>query len=190
MIPKEKLMVKVKKLTVGFGLLFLFQVVMLIYVNLTQMQMHMGYDASGHYLTVLEMWKQKAWMLDNWQRNTSLLFDTSAPLAVWLMPVFHNVFTAYGTANLIIDGVLIVAVWMLARELDLVTEARLFILCVLFCPYLGINFNNYNDLMYFSMMYTNCAPYNVKLLLTVLFWLGFVSLQNKNFRGGCRVSIV
>ena len=64
-----------------FFLLASVQMIAIVYINLTQMPYHMGYDASAYYLKAAEIWKHKTLFISHWAEQTTLELDTSLPLA-------------------------------------------------------------------------------------------------------------
>lgn len=159
------------------------QALVLVYINLTQMKYHMGYDASSYYLKALEMYKQGTIFITNWTEQTTLYFDSPVPLAALLMNIFHDVFISYGVANLIIDLCIFVVVWKIFEKLSIEYMVRLIIFNILLCPYVVADFTNDNDANYFSSLITSGAWYGVKLMISLLFMYMFIVLSDKKQTG-------
>ena len=62
--------------------MFIGQVFMLAVFNLTQMQYHMGFDASSYYLKAMEMAKQGTPFIKEWVDQTTLYFDAAVPFEI------------------------------------------------------------------------------------------------------------
>ena len=160
--------------------LFIFiQLLLLFYVNLTQMKYHIGYDASTFYLRSIELWKQhKLFQPQFFCHQTTFLLDAPAPLSALLMYIFPDVFLASGIANLIIVFFTIKLSWNIAKELKISCEGRLILLNIFLSPHLSIHFDNANDLGYFSNVLTSFAGYSVKLLCVLVFVYVFFLIRN------------
>lgn len=155
------------------------QTLVLAYINLTQMKYHMGFDASSYYLKALEMYKQGTIFVTNWSEQTTLYLDSAVPLAALLMNVFHNIFISYGLANLIVDLCIFSVIWKIFEKLNIEYMIRLIVFNILLCPYIVADFNNVNDVFYFSSLLTSGAWYGVKLMISVLFMYIFIDLSEK-----------
>jgi len=152
--------------------ILVFQLVNLVYENIFRLEYHLGYDASGHFLKSYEMQKQGKLLIDHWSDTSSLFWDTSGPLAAVFIRFTGKVFASYGLANMIITVFVLIAFCAVLDKLGVGTKYKLLGMIVILCPFLGVNFSNYNDLQYFSMMWVNSAPYNVKVLMTLGYlWL-------------------
>ena len=86
----KKLIYKLLTIITFIGVVSQFGI--LIFINLTQMKYHMGFDASSYYLKALEMYKQGTIFVKNWTDQTTLYFDSAVPLAAFLMNIFKNIF--------------------------------------------------------------------------------------------------
>lgn len=162
-----------------FCLLF-YEMIMLCYVNLTQLSYHMGYDASSYYLKAIEIWKQKTLFIDHWVEQTTLYFDSPVPLAALFMFIFKDIFLSYGVANLIIDFFMILFLIRIMKKLKLSPLAVMVVLSIFLCPFISPNFGNSNDLGYFSCILTSCSCYSVKILISFMVLDCFLMLSKKN----------
>ncbi|MDD2970502.1 MAG: hypothetical protein PHE02_00025 [Lachnospiraceae bacterium] len=168
----EEKYIKIAKkiLWIGMGALVLMQIFMILYVNLFQMPYHLGYDVSSYMMKAIEVWRQKTLFIDHWYHQTTLYIDNAMPIASLLYGMTGNIFLSYGIANCIISGLLLTVFYGICKSLELGKVSTLALLNLFLCPYLMESLNNWNDLGYFSMMFTSMASYGVKTLtiLTVL----------------------
>lgn len=153
------------------------QMLMLGYINLTQMQYHMGYDASSYYLKAIEMWKQGTPFITHWVNQTTLYFDSAVPIAAFFMNIFHNIFLSYGLANYLVDILIVLVLVKILKELNVSTLGKAFAINLAICPYLSLTFNNANDTAYFSSILTSGCWYGVKLLFSLLFIYAWILLK-------------
>lgn len=152
-------------------LLLLIQVGMIIYYNLFQGQYYLGYDASVYYLQVVETWKQKQLLLDNWAWQTTLNWDAPVLLASLFYGFMGNVFVSMGLANLIFIALFCLVLHSIMRQLELSNFAMLLFFCIIFTPYISMS-DRANNLQYYFMMYVDSAAYLVKIL--IIFFLFYV----------------
>jgi len=164
--------------------ILIFQLINLIYENLFRLEYHLGYDASGHFLKAYEMQKQGTLLVDHWSDTSSLFWDTSGPLAAIFIKITGRVFASYGLANLIISTFVLIAFVAVLDKFGVDIKFKLLGMIVILCPFLGVNFSNYNDLQYFSMMWVNSAPYNVKMLMTLGYLWIILSIREKTKANG------
>ncbi|MCI2047786.1 MAG: hypothetical protein LKJ90_08735 [Faecalibacterium sp.] len=153
--------------------LFAAQFCFIAWLNLTQLRYHISTDSSCEFLKVYEMWHQGTLFPQQWVDTTMLHLDAPDLLAACLMPLFHEVFTAFGVANTVISILLVLALAAVLRQLHIGPVPGMFALNLVFCPYL-VTFYNDSDLGYFSCLLTSAAYYSVKVLLLLLFlalWL-------------------
>lgn len=54
-------------------LLFVYELLMIGYINLTKMEYYTGNDAFGFYLKAVEIWRQKTLFPANWAEQTILI---------------------------------------------------------------------------------------------------------------------
>lgn len=157
------------------------QLFVIIYINLFCLDRYIGFDCSTYYLQAMEMWKQKTFFPLNWEFQTTLLWDSPVTLAVPLYGLINNIFTAYGIANIIVCGLLTIALWNLQKELGCSTRSKLIFLLLFFSPYYTAT-NSANNLGYFSMIFTSMSAYSVKLLIVILLWQTFLILDREGIK--------
>ncbi len=148
--------------------MMLLQFMAVVYVNLFQMHRHMGYDVSSYMIKAIEVWKQKTLFVDFWQHQTTLYIDNAMPVAALLYGISGDIFTSYGIANIIVALLLLLVYYSICKELNLQKTAALICMNLFLCPFLIEDLNNWNDLGYFSMMFTSMASYGVKSLTVLL----------------------
>lgn len=158
----------IKVLTICTFVILCWQIIMLGYINLTQMQYHIGFDSSSFYLKATQMWKQKTLFCENWVEQTNLYIDTTAPLAALIYGLTQNIFFSYGLANFICDLALLFVMWKILKQLKVSSLASLICLNLLICPYFPAAFNNANDVGYAASVLTSGNWYGVRMLLMLL----------------------
>lgn len=168
-------------LTLLFLLLFLFQLGAMVYVNLTQMQYHVGYDASSYYLKAVEIWKQKTLLIGNWSEPTTLSLDSPVPLAALFYGITDDIFLSYGMANILVVAALLYTFYRILQHMNLDTMPKLISLNFLLCPFVTY-VDNLNDLGYFACMITSFNAYGVKMLIVLMVIRAVMEIQKKQIR--------
>lgn len=146
------------------------QMGVILYVNLFQMKYHLGYDVSSYMMKAVEVWRQKTLFIDHWNHQTTLYIDNAMPIASLLYGITHDIFISYGIANCIVSALLLFVFLGICKSLGFNSSSSLISANFFVCPYIMQGLNNWNDLGYFSMMFTSMASYGVKTLtiLTVI----------------------
>lgn len=144
------------------------QLSFIIFINLTQLQYHIGYDASSYYLQTIEMSKQNTLFPDNWMYQTTLYTDSPVLLAMFFYSLFKNIFIAYGIANIICTFALLAIFCKLLKMFKLSKIAEKISIALLLSPYIIFPLNNGNDLGYFSMLFSSMGGYSVKIIIILL----------------------
>ena len=160
--------------------IMLLQLLAVVYVNFFQMHRHMGYDVSSYMIKAIEVWKQKTLFVDFWQHQTTLYIDNAMPIAALLYGISGDIFTSYGIANIIVTIMLLSVYYSVCKEFKLQNTATLICMNLFLCPYLIENLNNWNDLGYFSMMFTSMASYGVKSLTVLLIVKTTLNLERES----------
>lgn len=159
--------------------LFILELINLSYVNLTQLQNHMGYDASSYYLKAVEMWKQHTPFIKNWVEQTTLYYDSTVPLAAVFMKIFGDIFVAYGVSNLIMVALIAIVFNRIMKKMQISLLIRSVMICVILCPFIGLDYYISNDLGYFSCILSASGCYAYKILISLMFIYSFMILTEK-----------
>ena len=172
-----------KHLTVLFFAAFLFQVFLLGYFNLTQLQDHMGYDASSYYLKAIEMAKQGTLFIDNWVDQTTLYFDSSVPMAAFLYTITGNIFFSYGLSNFIVDIGIFAVFYSILSAMKQSNMAKFICLNLIACTYLSPYIDNANGVGYFYSLLSSGSWYGVKVLIILMLLKMTLDIEDgkKNF---------
>jgi hypothetical protein len=155
------------------------QIVMVIYINLTQLKYHIGYDASSCYLQAVEIWKQKTLLLSNWDPQTTLSWDSPVPLAAILYGITKNIFLSYGIANIICSGLLITILYKIMKLMKFSLLASILCTNLFISPFIPVGFNNANHLGYFSMLFASMSAYSVRIFIVLLILYTFLLYSEK-----------
>ena len=169
---------KVKKINPIVAILVLvavLQFAVICYFNLTQLQQHIGYDTSTYYYTAIEMWEQKSLILSEWEYQTTLNIDSTAPLAAVLYGITGDIFNAYGMANIIITVIFILVLNAFLKKFPISTMSRVIGINLSLVLHFALHYNNANSLYYGDVLFIQNAAYNVKTILAL--WLLIIAMD-------------
>lgn len=165
-----------------FGTLAVLQLLFLLWLNLTQLPYHLGYDASCDYLRAYEMYRQGTLFPENWHDTTTSHLDAPGPLAALLLHIVPNLFTAFGLANCVFLLGMVGFFWLILRELNVSLWASFLGISLLLCPNYVIVANS-NDLGYAACLLTSMQSYSGKFVLAFCFlWLWLVFANRKKWK--------
>lgn len=149
-------------LEAGVFLLVVAQFLFLIYLNLFCCKKWIDHDASMLYAHTMEMWKRKMYILPFFEEETFLHLDTSCILAMPLYGLLHDVFLAYGIANVIFMAFTAWVIWDILKNQGTTRVYRLVALLLYLIPYrMGM-------LQYTTMLFFECSFYNVCVLVPLI----------------------
>lgn len=151
------------------------QLILIVYVNLTQLASHMGFDASSSYLQAMEMAKQGTLLIQNWQYTTSLGWDTPVLLAAPFYQLSGDIFFSYGLANIAFVALLLVIFRAVLSFFHWRVRTQRIVTIALLTPYLSVHYIIFNDLKYFSMMLTGIGSYTIRMC--IFFFMMLISLK-------------
>ncbi len=154
------------------------ELALIVFVNLTMLRNHLGFDASSCYLFVKELWNQKTLFPNDWSYQTGLGMDSSVVMAWLVYGAIGDVFTAYGLCNILTTGIIVAAVAGLTREMKWQLSSRLLTIALIITPYFT-TFDTNNALNYFAMVYGFMASYSYRVILLLAFALVVTRLARK-----------
>ncbi len=158
---------------------FVGQFLWICYINLFQLQYHLGYDASSYLLKSIEMAKQGTPFISQWSEQTSLYLDSVVPFAALIYKVTNNIFLSFGVSNLLMLVVLLLLFWRLLSYFISRTNlvAKLFSIDLLISAYYLTGGDSTNDLSYSAMMYMAASMYIFKMIAVLMTILCVMRLE-------------
>ena len=142
-----------------FFILGCIQFLMICFVNLTQNQNHLGFDASTFYLRAVESFNQHSLFLDNWVEQTTLMIDSPIPLASLLYGITGNIFISYGLSNIVTVVLFVALAICVLKEINMPRLGGIITLNFILSPYVTPFYNNANPIDYFPSMFIGAAFY-------------------------------
>jgi len=151
----------------GFIGLFIFQFLSIIYINLFQNGLHLGFDAAPTYTNAIEMWEQGTFYPDVRRNFSNLHLDTVMPFAALLYGLTGNIFISFGIVNIIFSSLIAFMFVLILKDMTKSRDILVIVvpLCILFTPYINPGFSNANPLTdFYSLLYASAAFWGFRLL--------------------------
>lgn len=172
---------------IGSAVLLIYQVALIVFANLTQLQYHLGFDASSAYVHAMEMWKTKSMIPSTFALTTTLGWDSPDPLAALMYGLTNNIFLSFGIANIIFLAILCLVFYLILKELNTKPLYILLAFNFLLCPLLMLDNVNDNNLSYFAMILAEQGSYTFKIISILLLLLAVMKLERHK---KCYITIV
>lgn len=155
---------KVKKNWFGYLLVILMavQVLFIAYVNLHDSKIIVDYDDANVMLHAREMWENKSFRIDNWVETTTMELDCATLLAIPLYGLTHNIFLAFGFANIIMVAIYIAVIYGIFTGIGYSWKQSCLAMNMILVPY------SIGMIEYFQMMFYHGAQYSIKILVPLL----------------------
>ncbi|MCR5419743.1 MAG: hypothetical protein K6E98_01900 [Lachnospiraceae bacterium] len=151
-----------KNITRLMLVIFIIQVIFIVWLNLFKGDDFIEHDASMLYSHTIHMWEQKKLVIPNYQEETFFHLDTSCIIALPLYGLTHNIILAYGISNIIFLTLTLYIMNDLLKRLNLRDVYRYAGLLLYIIPYrLGLA-------QYLNMLFFECSFYNVCIIVTIL----------------------
>ena len=154
------------------------QLIVTLYFNIFEAEMHIGLDSSWEYLKVIVAGQHNSIYPSEFLNETTQPEFERLLLVVPLYKIFGNVFIAYGIANLIVSIICMFLLNKISCSLNMELSQRLIVLNLFLCPFLSNGFNKENDLGYFSCI-NGFTPYQNILSVAFLLLIYFVVYEGE-----------
>lgn len=138
------------------------EIASLLIFNIFKFESAVNFDSSEYLVQVMQIWRQKTLLIEDYYYSTMLTWDMPTLLAVLFYGITKNVFLAYGLANDILIIVFVLALLKLCKDLDLSRKAKLIVLASIFCVY------DFGIVNYIEELFINGALYGLRLLIVIL----------------------
>ncbi|MCM1082006.1 MAG: hypothetical protein NC428_00870 [Clostridium sp.] len=166
---KNNVMDKTDKVFARVGaVIAAFQLIVLIYFNLTQLRYHIDFDSSANFLKTMEIVEQGKFMIDNWASTTGYSMISPAIIATLIYRIVDDIFVAFGLANILIILVTIVFFIKLARLFNISIPSTVVGINLYLCPYITGEYNVWLDAGYAPSMLVGVGYYSVTVLLFLM----------------------
>jgi hypothetical protein len=147
-----------------FIVLLIFEITIIIYVNLFLNKYFIsGFDSSTYIDIARKMWENKSLFLDDYAYQTTLLTGTNAPIAALLYGLLRNSILAYGLSNVLI---LSLHLFVLIR---IIKDIKISKISALICMDLYFILWSIHDLGYANLLFIGHSAYGWIALTPLMF---------------------
>lgn len=166
----------VDKKCILFGGIAVLQLLFLLYLNISTIQFQADFDSSSGMSQLVEIWRQKTFLIKNWGYQTTVGWDIPLFFAVFIYGVVRDVFLSMGIANCLFIALFVWCVLDILKLTGIRTGNCLIALSFMLVPY------TVDALGYLPMLFTGTQSYMMKLLVTLLLMQVFLRIGEKKNR--------
>ncbi|MCM1082005.1 MAG: hypothetical protein NC428_00865 [Clostridium sp.] len=145
-----------------------FQLIVLIYFNLTQLRYHIDFDSSANFLKTMEIVEQGKFMIDNWASTTGYSMISPAIIATLIYRIVDDIFIAFGLANVLIILATVAFLIKLAGLFNISIPSTVVGINLYLCPYITGEYNVWLDGGYAPSMLVGAGYYSAMVLLFLM----------------------
>lgn len=159
-----------------FGGITVLQLLFLLYLNIRTIQFQVDFDSSSGMSQLVEIWRQKTFLIKDWGYQTTVGWDIPLFFAVFIYGVVRDVFLSMGIANCLFIALFVWCVFDILKITGIRTGNCLIALSFMLVPY------TVDALGYLPMLFTGTQSYMMKLLITLLLVQIFLRIGEKKNR--------
>nr|MCR5596394.1 hypothetical protein [Lachnospiraceae bacterium] len=160
----------------GALLLFLFNISVVVYFNLSDLRLSLDPDFAITVYHMREMVNKGTPVLQDFCITTSMEYDNTILFAAPLYAMTHNAFLSVGISNLILVALYIFAIRNIFIAFKVKPGIQFLTLAAIFTPYA------FGWLDYFKMLFCAHANYGVKALIPIMLILCMIAYDNRLFK--------
>lgn len=147
----------------AFIILFITQIVLILYFDFFVLREHVSNKSSWIYLKPYIIWKEKALINPNWAEQTDLFLDRLVILSSFTFWIIKNSFIYYGILKCIILTSLLILIYNITKDFNFKFFISLITLNLIIFPYLVNEFNISTNLVYFNNLLGSSYIYKYTL---------------------------
>lgn len=140
------------------------QMIILLYFNIFEADIHLGIDSSWDYLKTMVVGKTGSYPLELISDTTAPLIDRQFLLAVPLYMLCKNIYLSYAITNLVYTIVIIGLLYNIMKLKNFGIVEILLVINMFLCPYMLNDFSWMNDLGYFSCVLGMGGMYSLRII--------------------------
>lgn len=159
-----------------FGGITVLQLLFLLYLNIRTIQFQVDFDSSSGMCQLVEIWRQKTFLIKDWGYQTTVGWDIPLFFAVFIYGAVRDVFLSMGIANCLFIALFVWCVFTILKLTGVRTGNCLIALSFMLVPY------TVDALGYLPMLFTGTESYMMKLLITLLLVQIFLRIGEKKNR--------
>ena len=145
-----------------FLIILFAQIGYLLIYNLFKFPESINFDSSEYLVQVIQIWRQKTLLINDYYYSTMLTWDMPTMIAVIFYGITKNVFLSYGIANCLLIIIFALGLNKLCDDLGYSHLAKYIVMISIFTIY------DFGIVNYIEELFVNGALYGIRLLLMLM----------------------
>ena len=168
---------KISKRKIEFLLLSLvaIQILYLLVFNVCRMKYMVNFDSNTYLVQVMQIWKQRTLLIEDYYYSTMLTWDMPTLSAVVFYAIFRDVFLAYALADDLLIILFVLVLNKLCNDLDFSKIAKYLTFIAVFATY------QYGWVDYMEELFVNGALYGFRIMFMLMLMDVLVCFRRKGF---------
>lgn len=160
----NSIIAKINKRKVELILLSLvaIQILYLLVFNVCRMKYMVNFDSNTYLVQVMQIWKQRTLLIEDYYYSTMLTWDMPTLPAVVFYAIFRDVFLAYALADDLLIILFVLMLNKLCNDLDFSKIAKYLTFIAVFATY------QYGSVDYMEELFVNGALYGFRIMFMLM----------------------
>lgn len=138
------------------------QILYLLIFNVCRMKYMVNFDSNTYLVQVMQIWKQRTLLIEDYYYSTMLTWDMPTLLAVVFYGIFHDVFLAYALADDVLIILFVLVLNKLCNDLNFSKIAKYLTFIAIFTTY------QYGSVDYMEELFVNGALYGFRIMFMLM----------------------
>lgn len=138
------------------------QILFLLIFNVCRMKYMVNFDSNTYLVQVMQIWKQRTLLIEDYYYSTMLTWDMPTLLAVVFYAIFRDVFLAYALADDVLILLFVLVLNKLCNDLNFSKIAKYLTFLAIFATY------QYGSVDYIEELFVNGALYGFRIMFLLM----------------------
>lgn len=138
------------------------QILYLLVFNVCRMKYMVNFDSNTYLVQVMQIWKQRTLLIEDYYYSTMLTWDMPTLPAVVFYAIFRDVFLAYALADDLLIILFVLVLNKLCNDLDFSKVAKYLTFIAVFATY------QYGSVDYMEELFVNGALYGFRIMFMLM----------------------
>lgn len=138
------------------------QILYLLVFNVCRMKYMVNFDSNTYLVQVMQIWKQRTLLIEDYYYSTMLTWDMPTLPAVVFYGIFHDVFLAYALADDVLIILFALVLNKLCNDLNFSKIAKYLTFIAVFATY------QYGSVDYMEELFVNGALYGFRIMFMLM----------------------
>lgn len=138
------------------------QILYLLIFNVCRMKYMVNFDSNTYLVQVMQIWKQRTLLIEDYYYSTMLTWDMPTLLAVAFYGIFRDVFLAYALADDVLIILFVLVLNKLCNDLNFSKIAKHLTFIAIFATY------QYGSVDYMEELFVNGALYGFRIMFMLM----------------------